>query len=73
MIPHLNRLDDGETVQMRGHNIWFRLEIKKNYKYSYLELCKYYKLMHVSFTNMQPLLHTNVKTEILAKSCTCIE
>ena len=29
MTPHLNRLD--ETVQMRGHNIWFRREIKKNY------------------------------------------
>ena len=27
VTPHLNRLD--ETVQMRGHNIWFQWEIRK--------------------------------------------
>ena len=27
VTPHLNRLD--ETVQMRGHNIWFEREIGK--------------------------------------------
>ena len=27
MTPHLNRLE--ETVQMRGHNIWFQREIRK--------------------------------------------
>ena len=27
MTPHLNRLN--ETVQMGGHNIWFRCEIRK--------------------------------------------
>ena len=27
MTPHLNRLV--ETVQMRGHNIWFRAELTK--------------------------------------------
>ena len=27
VTPHLNRLD--ETIQMRGHNIWFRREIRK--------------------------------------------
>ena len=27
VTPHLNRLN--ETVQMRGHNIWFRCEIRK--------------------------------------------
>ena len=36
MTPHLNRLDEmvqmrdlDETVQMRGHNIWFLSEIRK--------------------------------------------
>ena len=28
MTSHLNRLD--KTVQMRGHNIWFQCEIRKN-------------------------------------------
>ena len=27
VTSHLNRLD--ETVQMRGHNIWFQREIRK--------------------------------------------
>ena len=43
VTPHLHRLD--ETVQMRGHNIWFQTEIRKiipqlssTYS-SYLELC----------------------------------
>ena len=27
VTPHLNRLD--ETVQMRGHNIWFQHDIRK--------------------------------------------
>ena len=27
VTPHLNRLD--ETVQMRGHNIWFYTELTK--------------------------------------------
>ena len=39
MTPHLNRLD--ETVQMRGHNIWFRREIRKlsSNTPSYIKLC----------------------------------
>ena len=41
VTPHLNRLF--ETVQMRGHNIWFHLEIRKiipnnHHILSYLEL-----------------------------------
>ena len=40
VTSHLNRL--GETVQMRGHNIWFRWEIKRiiiSCTPSYIELC----------------------------------
>ena len=49
-MPHLNRLD--ETVQKRGHNIWFQREIRKIViKYPpYLELClKYWSLKKQEF------------------------
>ena len=41
VTPYLNRLN--ETVQMRGHNIWFRWEIRKIILNtpSYLELSVY--------------------------------
>ena len=40
VTPHLNRLN--ETVQMRGHNIWFRWEIRKIIiKYSLLSRALY--------------------------------
>ena len=34
VTPHLNRLV--ETVQMRGHNLWFYSELTKICKYSVL-------------------------------------
>ena len=40
VTPHLNRLI--ETIQMRGNNIWFQLEIKiipQLSNISYLEFC----------------------------------
>ena len=37
MTPHLKTCCDPETVQMKGHNIWFRYEIEKNvFMYSFL-------------------------------------
>ena len=45
VIPHLNRLD--ETVQMRGHNIWFKGEIRKIIiKYFLLSRALYSYIFH---------------------------
>ena len=49
MTPNLNRLD--ETVQMKGHNVWFQWEIRKimikyppliELRYRVIELAKLY-------------------------------